>query len=234
MKKLIMMDPVQICGLNLIRSDIWNFRWEAQMYGIWHARVKQKIAALMEEVELLKQDRVTKQRYIHHFLITKSSFNVSLSPGKWPIIFHRDKQFAVCFLLPLSYDPLITVLDILLFAAPHSVHSDIYNTPYAANIIFILQSHPADGHWYVLEAHTTHNISHSMDPIPLRKQKAILQVQEEGLEDHEVVAIIEHFQSDVTIADSYLTIKKDSICKLFGWSIANSFHTHVLLSHRLF
>jgi hypothetical protein len=67
----------------------------------------------------------------------------------------------------------------------------------------------------VLEARTTHNITHSVDPIPLHKQKAILQVQEEGLEDHEVVAIIEHFQSDVTIADSYLAIKKDSIRKLF-------------------
>jgi hypothetical protein len=67
----------------------------------------------------------------------------------------------------------------------------------------------------VLEACTTHNITHSMDPIPLCKQKAILQVQEEGLEDHEVVAIIEHFQSDVTIADPYLMIKKDSIHKLF-------------------
>jgi hypothetical protein len=60
-----------------------------------HARVKWKIAALMEVVELLKQDRATKQRYIHCFLITTSSFNVSLSPGKWPIIFHRDKQFGV-------------------------------------------------------------------------------------------------------------------------------------------
>jgi len=35
MKKLIVTDPVQICGLDLIGSDMRNFRWEAQMYGIW-------------------------------------------------------------------------------------------------------------------------------------------------------------------------------------------------------
>jgi len=35
MKKLIATDPVWICGLDLIGSDIRNFRWEAQMYGIW-------------------------------------------------------------------------------------------------------------------------------------------------------------------------------------------------------
>lgn len=65
------------------------------------------------------------------------------------------------------------------------------------------------------QEHTMHRITHFVDPIPLRKQKAIRQVQEEGLEDHEVVAIIMHFQSDVAIADSYLAIKKDSIRKLF-------------------
>jgi len=37
MKKLITTDPVWICGLDLIGSDIQNFRWEAWMYGIWHA-----------------------------------------------------------------------------------------------------------------------------------------------------------------------------------------------------
>lgn len=66
-----------------------------------------------------------------------------------------------------------------------------------------------------LQERTTHSIAHFVDPIPLRKQKAIRQVQEEGLEDHEVVAIIKHFQSDVATADSYLAIKKDSIRKLF-------------------
>jgi hypothetical protein len=63
--------------------------------------------------------------------------------------------------------------------------------------------------------HSAPNTPQSMDPVPLHKQKAILQVQEEGLEDHEVVAIIEHFQSDISIADLYLSIKKDSICKRF-------------------
>jgi len=35
MKKLIVTDPVQICGSDLIGSDIRNFGWEARMYGIW-------------------------------------------------------------------------------------------------------------------------------------------------------------------------------------------------------
>jgi len=35
MKKLIVTDPVRICGLDLIGSDIQNFGWEARMYGIW-------------------------------------------------------------------------------------------------------------------------------------------------------------------------------------------------------
>jgi len=36
MKKLIVTDPVWICGSDLIGSDIRNFGWEARMYGIWH------------------------------------------------------------------------------------------------------------------------------------------------------------------------------------------------------
>jgi hypothetical protein len=40
-------------------------------------------------------------------------------------------------------------------------------------------------------------------------------VQEEDLEDHEMVAVIEHFQNDVSITDSYLEIKKDSVHRLF-------------------
>jgi hypothetical protein len=35
MKKLIITDPVWICGSDLIGSDIRNFGWEARMYGIW-------------------------------------------------------------------------------------------------------------------------------------------------------------------------------------------------------
>ncbi|KAG0707277.1 hypothetical protein DFH29DRAFT_871630 [Suillus ampliporus] len=58
--------------------------------------------------------------------------------------------------------------------------------------------------------------SHTVDPIPLHKQKVIIQLQkEEGLEDHEVVAVIKHFQNDIVITDSYLAIEKDSIHRLF-------------------
>jgi len=42
MKKLIMTDPVWICGSDLIGSDIWNFGWEARMYGIWQHTSKKK------------------------------------------------------------------------------------------------------------------------------------------------------------------------------------------------
>jgi len=54
-----------------------------------------------------------------------------------------------------------------------------------------------------------------VDPIPVHKQRAIIQLQKEGLEDHEVVEVIKHFQADVTIADSYLVIEKESTRKLF-------------------
>jgi len=37
MKKLIVTDPVRICGSDLIGSGIRNFRWEARVYGIWHS-----------------------------------------------------------------------------------------------------------------------------------------------------------------------------------------------------
>ncbi|KAG2141216.1 hypothetical protein DEU56DRAFT_911323 [Suillus clintonianus] len=49
---------------------------------------------------------------------------------------------------------------------------------------------------------------HTIDPIPLRRQKAIIQLQkEDGLEDHQVVVVIKHFQKDVAITDSYLAIE---------------------------
>jgi hypothetical protein len=66
-----------------------------------------------------------------------------------------------------------------------------------------------------LEECTAHTITNSVEPIPLRKKRAIHQVQEEDHEDHEMVAIIEHFQNDVSIADSYLEIEKDSVHRLF-------------------
>jgi hypothetical protein len=67
-----------------------------------------------------------------------------------------------------------------------------------------------------MEERTAHTILHSINPIPLCKQKAIKRVQEEEfLEDHEVVAIIEHIHSDVSIADSYLTVRRENLRKLF-------------------
>jgi hypothetical protein len=63
--------------------------------------------------------------------------------------------------------------------------------------------------------------SHTVDPILLCKKEAIIQLQkEEGLEDHQVVAVIKHFQSDIAITDSYFAIEKDNIHRLF---LANYF-----------
>jgi len=42
MKKLIVMDMEQICGSDLIGSGIWDFGWEAWMYGIWQCACKYK------------------------------------------------------------------------------------------------------------------------------------------------------------------------------------------------
>ncbi|KAG1809523.1 hypothetical protein EV424DRAFT_1542945 [Suillus variegatus] len=68
----------------------------------------------------------------------------------------------------------------------------------------------------VMHEHATQVASHpTVDPITVRKQKAIIQLQKEGLEDHEIVEIIKHFQADVAIADLYLVIEKESIRKLF-------------------
>jgi hypothetical protein len=68
----------------------------------------------------------------------------------------------------------------------------------------------------VMQEHATQVASRPMvDPIPVRKHKAISQLQKEGLEDREVVEVIKHFQADVAIADSYLAIEKESIRKLF-------------------
>lgn len=54
----------------------------------------------------------------------------------------------------------------------------------------------------------------SFDPIPLRKQKAIVKVQKEDLQDDEVLSLINQFQADVKIADSYLAIERDGVRKL--------------------
>jgi hypothetical protein len=55
----------------------------------------------------------------------------------------------------------------------------------------------------------------TVDPIPVQKQKAIIQLQNEGLEGHEIIEVIKHFQADVAIADSCLVSEKKSIQKLF-------------------
>ncbi|KAG1886811.1 uncharacterized protein F5891DRAFT_988837 [Suillus fuscotomentosus] len=67
-----------------------------------------------------------------------------------------------------------------------------------------------------MQERMTHVIAHTVDPIPVRKQRAIMRVQqEEGLTDLEMVAAMTHIQSDVVIADTYLSIQKDELRKLF-------------------
>lgn len=55
----------------------------------------------------------------------------------------------------------------------------------------------------------------SVDPIPLRKQRAIVKVQKEDLDDNDILSLIILFQADVTIADSYLAIERDGVRKLY-------------------
>jgi hypothetical protein len=55
------------------------------------ARAKRKIAALMEEVEILKQDKVTKQRCVCSRPL--KAVLMLLIVGKQPIMFHKDEQF---------------------------------------------------------------------------------------------------------------------------------------------
>ncbi|KAG1853938.1 hypothetical protein DFJ58DRAFT_841535 [Suillus subalutaceus] len=47
-----------------------------------HARAKRRIAALLEEVKTLKQDKATKQRHGQHFSASHSDFDLSLSSRK--------------------------------------------------------------------------------------------------------------------------------------------------------
>jgi hypothetical protein len=57
---------------------------------------------------------------------------------------------------------------------------------------------------------------HFVEPIPLCKQKVILQVQEEeDLDVHEIVTMINLFESDISKADSYLSIKCDAVCQVY-------------------
>ncbi|OJA13137.1 hypothetical protein AZE42_03644 [Rhizopogon vesiculosus] len=63
------------------------------------------------------------------------------------------------------------------------------------------------------EVNTSNTIARSVDP--LRRQKAVLQLQNEGLEDHQILNVLNKFQSDIAIVDIYLAIEKDSLRKLF-------------------
>ena len=54
------------------------------------------------------------------------------------------------------------------------------------------------------------------EPVSIRKQRAMLRVQEEkDLDDYEVVAMINLFQSDVATADAYNSITRDGIRRIF-------------------
>lgn len=62
----------------------------------------------------------------------------------------------------------------------------------------------------------SHDVAHSIEPVPLRKQRAIVRVQqEEGLTDVQMVAVMMHIQADVAIADTYLSTQKDKLRRLF-------------------
>ena len=67
----------------------------------------------------------------------------------------------------------------------------------------------------VFQANTSNTLARSVDPVPLRRQKAVLQLQNEGLEDHQLLNILDKFQNDIAIVDVYLAIEKASLRKLF-------------------
>jgi hypothetical protein len=58
MKKLIVTDPVQICGSDLIGSVIRNFGWEVRMYGIWQ---KSGMKAVVKQNALLSPSVIGEQ-----------------------------------------------------------------------------------------------------------------------------------------------------------------------------
>jgi hypothetical protein len=58
--------------------------------------------------------------------------------------------------------------------------------------------------------------SHFVEPIPLHKQKVILWVQEEeDLDVHEIVTMINLFEWDVSKADSNLSIKCNAVHQVY-------------------
>jgi hypothetical protein len=66
-----------------------------------------------------------------------------------------------------------------------------------------------------LEANTSNTLARSVDPIPLRRQKAVKKLQSEGLEDVQLLNILNKFQTDIAIIDIYLAIEVDSLRRLF-------------------
>ncbi|KAG2096758.1 uncharacterized protein F5147DRAFT_778265 [Suillus discolor] len=67
-----------------------------------------------------------------------------------------------------------------------------------------------------MHEHMSHDVAHSVDPVPVHKQRAVVHVQqEEGLTDMQMVAVMMHIQADVAIADTYLSIQKDELHRLY-------------------
>lgn len=65
------------------------------------------------------------------------------------------------------------------------------------------------------EVNTSNTIARSVDPIPLRRQKAVLQLQDEDLDDHQLLNILNKFQNDIALVDIYLALKKPSLKQIF-------------------
>jgi len=124
MKKLIVTDPVRICGSDLIRSDIWNFGWEARMYGIWQW-------AEMVAIELTLRSIIAAGFCNAHFILCSDNsgvigaFHAGLSHNaQQNSVLHR----IICLLLehslcgsPPSGCPPKTIL----LMAPHGSYSQL-------------------------------------------------------------------------------------------------------------
>jgi dihydroorotate dehydrogenase (fumarate) len=55
----------------------------------------------------------------------------------------------------------------------------------------------------------------SRDRISVRRRKAVVQVQEEDLDDGQLLNILDKFRSDIKLVDMYLAIQKESVRKAF-------------------
>jgi len=67
MKKLIVTDPVRICGSDLIGSDIRNFGWEARMYGIWQQQTKVMWTEQKKKISSTGHSRMSDYMNCSHF-----------------------------------------------------------------------------------------------------------------------------------------------------------------------